>query len=396
MEQTTSMEIQNVDEYYSCDVQYSPDRRWYLVAVAGTSLSVVSFICNLLIARILLRMKYSHFFFLGLLALSDAFLSFCYGPVIAMDVIKNRLQLLWLTRLYWSYVGPSLALCQVSIYLITVKSSLLSLWRSKRGLLALFMFILALLSRGTAVFEIEVKKNGDCTGLTEYEPRLNDELVKNWLYGTLFRFYLRNIVAVFIPFFLLAYLNFLVVMTLRKQHMATMFQFGASEHKQKVRSATRLLVLIVCSYLLANVLNVLITAWEYVDFDSTQDENLFDVYEILTDVISVLYILICASRLFVYISCNEEIRNAFYEFFCPQKCSTKTAQHRKIRKISSNLRPQFGTEFDRVALAIAGTMMVKINKSSTDDKYDSYGTTTIIENPLAEQEESIAVSDEHS
>jgi hypothetical protein len=72
--------------------------------------------------------------------------------------------------LYWSYVGPSLALCQVSMsfscfliilatferYLITVKSSLLSLWRSKRGLLALFMFILALLSRGTAVFEIEV------------------------------------------------------------------------------------------------------------------------------------------------------------------------------------------------------------------------------------------------
>ena len=91
-EHTTSMEVQNVDEYYSCDVQYSPDRRWYLVAVAGTSLSVVSFICNLLIARILLRMKYSHFFFLGLLALSDAFLSFCYGPVIAMDVIKNRLQ----------------------------------------------------------------------------------------------------------------------------------------------------------------------------------------------------------------------------------------------------------------------------------------------------------------
>jgi hypothetical protein len=48
-----------------------------------------------------------------------------------------------------------------------------------------------------------------------------------------------------------------------------------------------------------------------------------------------------------------------------------------------------------VALAIAGTMMVRINKSSSDDKYDSYGTTTIIENPLAEQEESITVSNEH-
>lgn len=64
----------------------------YLVAVAGTSLSIISLIFNVLIVSVLLRPKHSHFFFLGLLALSDSFLSFCYGPVIAMDIIKNRLQ----------------------------------------------------------------------------------------------------------------------------------------------------------------------------------------------------------------------------------------------------------------------------------------------------------------
>uniref|UniRef100_A0AC35GRI5 G-protein coupled receptors family 1 profile domain-containing protein n=1 Tax=Panagrolaimus sp. PS1159 TaxID=55785 RepID=A0AC35GRI5_9BILA len=79
-------------EFYSCEVTYSPDHRWYFVAVAGTLLSIVSFICNFLIAIILLQKRYSHFFFLGLLAASDTFLSLCYAPVIAMDVIKNRLQ----------------------------------------------------------------------------------------------------------------------------------------------------------------------------------------------------------------------------------------------------------------------------------------------------------------
>lgn len=86
------MEDDNITDFDPCKVPDSPDRRWYLVAVAGTTLSVISFFCNLLIARLLLRPKYSHFFFLGLLAVSDAFLSFCYGPVIAMDVIKNRLR----------------------------------------------------------------------------------------------------------------------------------------------------------------------------------------------------------------------------------------------------------------------------------------------------------------
>lgn len=80
------------DEFFSCEVVYSPDHRWYFVAVAGTLLSIVSFICNFLIAIVLLRKKYSHFYFLGLLAASDTFLSICYAPVIAMDVIKNRLQ----------------------------------------------------------------------------------------------------------------------------------------------------------------------------------------------------------------------------------------------------------------------------------------------------------------
>jgi len=30
----------------------------------------------------------------------------------------------------------------------------------------------------------------------------------------------------------------------------------------------------------------------------------------------MLYVLSCASRLLIYLSCNEEIRSAFYDFLC--------------------------------------------------------------------------------
>uniref|UniRef100_A0A1I7XUK9 G_PROTEIN_RECEP_F1_2 domain-containing protein n=1 Tax=Heterorhabditis bacteriophora TaxID=37862 RepID=A0A1I7XUK9_HETBA len=357
------------DDY--CAVQ-SVDRRWYMVAVVGTSLSLVSLFCNLLIAK-----------------------------------------LLWLTRLYWWYVGPLLSLCQVSMtfscyliilatierYLITQRSNCLNKFRRNRGFMALIMFILALLLRGTMVFEIQqanqydlysvkefsptvladigsdvlklvilmsvidnapghherrrlVEKNDNCTGLTEYSPGLTD-LVNTVWYGTVFRFYIRNIMTVFIPFFLLAFLNYRIVRILRmQQRSAEMFRFLTSDHKTKIRSATRLMVLIVCSYLIANVLNVLINLWEYVAFQSTQTQEAYTIYETCTDVISVLYVLVCATRLFVYISCNKEIRDAMHESLCGESRPSKKHQYCGSRSYESGCR-QVGTETDAVAIAIA-------------------------------------------
>uniref|UniRef100_A0A1I8B6M6 G_PROTEIN_RECEP_F1_2 domain-containing protein n=1 Tax=Meloidogyne hapla TaxID=6305 RepID=A0A1I8B6M6_MELHA len=367
-----------------CSVDIFPDRR-----------CLISLVCNVLIACVLLRPRNSHFFFLGLLAVSDAFLSTCYGPVIAMDIIKNRVQLLWLTRLWWSYVGPLLALCHVSMtfscfmiilgtierFLITLKSPLLACFRTNRGPLALGMFLAALLLRGTAIFEVEIVANGNCTGLSEFEPSLTT-LTKSWFYGTVFRFYVRTIATVFVPFFLLAYLNARIVLILRRQkRSAAMFRFGSAyDHKLRVRSATRLLLLIVCSYLLANFPNVAITAWEYLDLDSTQSENFYSI-------ISMLYVLSCASRLLIYLSCNEEIRSAFYDFLCTNwLCRRRregneieyefdennfnkekiqrhgSTQYTPVRQCSyRSFRgdwsigdfPPIGTDFDRVVVAMA-------------------------------------------
>lgn len=384
------------EDYDPCAVE-SNDRRFYM-AVAGTGLSFISFFCNLLIAKVLCRRKHAHFFFLALLAISDCFLSLMYGPVIALDIIKDKLQILWLTRLYWLYVGPLLSLCQVSMtfscyliilatierYLITQRSSCLKQFRRHRGPMALFMFVLSLLLRGTLIFEIQLDRNEDCTGISEYVPGLTDIVETVW-YGTVFRFYIRNIMTVFVPFFLLAYLNYRIVRTLRdQQRSAQMFRLS-SDHKSKIRSATRLLVLIVCSYLLANVLNVLITLWEYVAFQSTQTKDAYVIYEFCTDVISVLYVLVCATRLFVYISCNKEIRDAMFEELYPNY-SSKNKGGEKFEAVKAAVSGQhssrqFGTDADTVAIAIAQRLIQRNNdadETNDDDPNADSPLTAIV------------------
>jgi hypothetical protein len=91
-------------------------------------------------------------------------------------------------------------------FLITLKSPMLACFRTNRGPFALAMFFAALVLRGTAIFEVEIVRNGNCTGLAEFEPSLT-QLTQSWFYGTVFRFYVRTIATVFVPFFLLAYLN---------------------------------------------------------------------------------------------------------------------------------------------------------------------------------------------
>lgn len=46
----------------------------------------------------------------------------------------------------------------------------------------------------------------------------------------------------------------------------------------------------------------------------------------MTDLVSMLYILTCATRLLVYISCNEEIRHALWDFLCGS-CRDSSSEH---------------------------------------------------------------------
>ena len=82
----------------------------------------------------------------------------------------------------------------------------------------------------------------------------------------------------------------------------------------KVRSATWTLLAVAVSYLLSNLVNVVVTAWEFLDMNGLQTElvgclivvhppifRYFDFYMFSTDVVSLLVVLACALRLPIYL-----------------------------------------------------------------------------------------------
>ncbi|VDM79743.1 unnamed protein product [Strongylus vulgaris] len=75
----------------------------------------------------------------------------------------------------------------------------------------------------------------------------------------------------------------------------------------KVRSATWTLLLVCLLYLLSNLPNVIVTAWEFVDMQSLQTE-FFAFYMFSTDLVSLLVVAACAMRLPIYMLCNPELR----------------------------------------------------------------------------------------
>jgi hypothetical protein len=80
--------MEEEEEFEDCSIPEIQSYRWYIVVVVGTTLSVISLISNILIARVLLKRKHSNFYFLGLLAVSDCFISFCFFPVVASDIVR--------------------------------------------------------------------------------------------------------------------------------------------------------------------------------------------------------------------------------------------------------------------------------------------------------------------
>lgn len=102
----------------------------------------------------------------------------------------------------------------------------------------------------------------------------------------------------------------------------------AKERKATVRSATRMLILVATSYLVSNLLHVIIVAWENIHAQSLRlashppsspppaqapcpplrTENRF-FYSISSDVISLSKIVSSSMRLPIYMWCNRKVRH---------------------------------------------------------------------------------------
>uniref|UniRef100_A0A183EIC1 G_PROTEIN_RECEP_F1_2 domain-containing protein n=1 Tax=Gongylonema pulchrum TaxID=637853 RepID=A0A183EIC1_9BILA len=163
----------------------------------------------------------------------------------------------------------------------------------------------------------QIKQNVDCSGtLAEYTLELSATAL-NPTYNVLWRFWFRNIITILLPFFLLAFLNAQIVIVLqRNQHAAApVDQQSIIQFKGRVRAATRTLVFVVFTYLLSNVLNVIITIWEYIDIETLMTDYI-GLYIFCADLVSLLTTLAGSLRLSIYAMCQPQLRREFKQAAC--------------------------------------------------------------------------------
>lgn len=123
---------------------------------------------------------------------------------------------------------------------------------------AIFLGFIAKIS---LYFEFHIVRVEKCVG-TMVEYRLNmSELGGNYYYSLIWKVTMRNLISIWVPFLLLFCTNIVIINKLRKQEVEPVVQLKLNEvqKRRRVRTATRTLILVVATYLMANTLNVFIT-----------------------------------------------------------------------------------------------------------------------------------------
>ncbi len=188
-----------------------------------------------------------------------------------------------------------------------------------RILAAVVAIGLGLITRGTIFYEVQVVVNENCSNLAHLSAD-RSELALNYWYQTVWMFYMRNITTKFLPFIVLAYMNISIVYKRRSlsydlEKMSRSAAKNVTEQKRKSNQrATRMMLLVVTTYLITNVPAVVVTAWEHIDKSSLVKKRKF--YTLIADVISLLTVVASASRLPGYIWCNAQIRKELKQLMC--------------------------------------------------------------------------------
>uniref|UniRef100_A0A914V0N6 G-protein coupled receptors family 1 profile domain-containing protein n=1 Tax=Plectus sambesii TaxID=2011161 RepID=A0A914V0N6_9BILA len=341
------------------------DKRYYLIVFFGGSMAVLSMLENLLIFIVLvIRGEYrrNHFAFFTFMAPFDVFVSLAYVLLFCAEIVVQYWQVVQVQQMWWTYfrcvyMGSHFSLTAGTFllvaasferYLFTCKPHLIKPIQRNRIAICCMLVLLSFLLKSSTFFEFELARNDElsngaenCTGLMEYfvepsvliDPRNNTLLYI--LYGVVYRVYIRQIASSIIPFTALAYFNVMIILKFRHHHRtARLFRTGSSEHKIRARAVTRMLFITVCSYLLANVPNMMLIIWEYIDVKSLIDYYP-TFYVWMADTVSICHVLCAVVRLPIFLLYNAEMREAF-ACLCGQSSNSGVYRlHDSVSRIDS-------------------------------------------------------------
>lgn len=281
--------------------------------------------------------------YLALLAFFDVWMAVAYIPLMSLNLFVDYYKSVVLLRAWFAYMLPMITVSHIAMtassflmvaaslerYVITCHPTKTRWLQKNRMWIAAFSIAMGVACKFSQLFEMDVsdltsstkpsffsnfqiKYSAVCYGtMREYQLNLSPlalhEVYSYW------RVLFRTIVTILVPFFLLAFINIRIVLVLSKNEFKFLQSTKLSEAKRKsaVRNATRTLVFVVFTYLLSNVLNVIIILWEYIDIEMlTQQFETF--YMFAVDVVSLSTIIFGALRLPIYVICQANLRKEFF------------------------------------------------------------------------------------
>uniref|UniRef100_A0A914RWF9 G-protein coupled receptors family 1 profile domain-containing protein n=1 Tax=Parascaris equorum TaxID=6256 RepID=A0A914RWF9_PAREQ len=322
-----------------------------LVGCIGTTIALISFIENILVFYTFVHSKVlqrRNLLYLTCLSLCDIFVGVSYIGIMSMQVYADYFRCFTLFELWHEYLRVVFTVSHITLstasFLIMaaaierylqVCSSRISLLgyvcRHRTGIVV-GAFLLGLLLRGTVFFEIQIYHVDECEGFASMGVELT-ALARNRYFDGIWRFWTRKITTVFLPFFVLAYCNAAIVYNLQKSERNRMVRrlilnvtLGPNAEplrlKSRLKTATRMLIMVVTCYLCANIIDVFIAAWEHIDGESLMQFGEF--YTLATDVASLLSVLAASLRLPIYVINDAVIRKEVANVICSLISRLKT------------------------------------------------------------------------
>ncbi|GMT14747.1 hypothetical protein PFISCL1PPCAC_6044, partial [Pristionchus fissidentatus] len=326
----TSLSDDNLSPWEDHCSVIPPERsRLYLIGL-GSVVASFSVLSNLFLFIVLIRTRRhlnSPFLYLISLSLADIFLSGAYILLFLVNMLMDEWESSLLSSFWWSYMPYVLVLSHLAItasaFLIvaaaaeryvTISKMSSEFSTSQRLSIVFIAFSIAIVGKLPMAFEVEVVKNDNCTGVTEWTADVaqfsNDEP-----YASMYKFWFRNLVTVMLPFALLLCLNVAIIRRLHRQHQsAKLFRFGTSTHRRNVRSATLSLICVTCTYLASNLLNVVLNLTEFIDRNFLYEEDVRPLYTMSSDLVSFFTVGASAFRLPIYYVCNAKIKSEVHRF----------------------------------------------------------------------------------
>uniref|UniRef100_A0A183C1E6 G_PROTEIN_RECEP_F1_2 domain-containing protein n=1 Tax=Globodera pallida TaxID=36090 RepID=A0A183C1E6_GLOPA len=311
--------------------------RFWVVSVFGTSIALCSIVENLFFFYLFSTRKHHRTTFnmyMMFISLFDIFISISYILIQSMNVLMDFLQSLTLFRIWHIYMVPFLTISHCAItsgsflilaatierYLLSANSKHIRWVQRNRRYIIMFAILMGILSKVTICLELKISYLEQCANtMNEIEIKFAD-FVFDTDYHLYWRFYYRNFVTIFFPFFALLILNAKIISVLAKVEKENYkFQMMHSstttakqmKRKKVTRAATITTILLVCSYLVSNIISVALTTWEHIDKQSLGGEYV-QIYFIAIDLSSLLTVCSCAFRPLIYLICQPGLRKEVF------------------------------------------------------------------------------------